>query len=167
MKRLLAVFVLGLACAALTAQGQSPPHGGCLEMCMAQLDGNELTLRSTVTHIVYEEVRVKKVVDGKEVEAREIRVVPRTTEQVRKVDLKKVEAFNGSGKPLGREVLTARLRNPAPVLASYGWTGDSPFKGQLREDAIVLRLPMPEYEKGHGLEKERDPAPRKELPQEK
>src|SRR5437899_381061 len=127
MKRVLAVFVLAVVCAVPAVPAQSP-HGGCLEMCMAQLDGNELTLRSVVTHMVYEQRVTTKKVDGKEVEVVETVIRPVTMERVQKVDLKKTEAFSGSGKPIGREVLATQLRKPAPVLISYGWTGDSPFR---------------------------------------
>jgi hypothetical protein len=164
MKRLFALFVLGIACAAVSAESPHASHGGCLEMCMATVEGDNLVLTATVLIPVYEKRLVKKKVDGKEVEVEE--TVQRTVAEQRteKLALKKIEAFSGNGKPIPPQMLAARLKEPTPVFKSFGWAGDSPFKGQLRDEAIVLRVQMPDLLKEH-LRPEKKPPQEEKVPQ--
>jgi hypothetical protein len=149
----------------LPAWSQPGSRFGKLEINTAKIEGDNLVLEAPV--VIRENVKrvVIKKVDGKDVAVEEIVPVERIVMQTVKYPLKDVSAYGGDGKGISADKLPARLKEPTPVLVWGGgsrprlvgetdWK-DPPFRGLVRDDAIVLELPIRPIE------------PRKELPPEK
>jgi hypothetical protein len=152
MKRLSAVLLLAVVSAGAHAwpppgpPDAFVPRGGTLEICTAQVDGDNVVLLWAGTRLVPEKRVVTRKVEGKDVQVEVTVAVPVVQQRKDKVALKEVRAFGGDGRPLPPEALAARLKQPTTVLTTHGgWLGnDAPFRGLLRDDAVVLLLPTPE-----------------------
>lgn len=74
-----------------------------------------------------------------------------------RVDLKEVQAWNAKGEPIETAVLRTRLQQRSPVLvAKQGSKIDPALLRQVKEDALILCLPLPSQQSA--------PVPRREEP---
>lgn len=126
----LGVVAVFVSVGGLRADDRPLPKGYPPTTARASLDGGTVTVRIPV--IGYE---VKKAEGGGGT------LVPVAKENVVRLDLKEIEAFDTRGRKVDAEALRDRLKAEEPVLVSHEGAADPYYLGVVKEGTLVLVVP--------------------------